>query len=108
MAKKSPYESEELSDSIFMILLAMIEPRHGYGIMQMLNDKTEKKLQIGPATMYTTLKKMKEVEWIDAIAEEEGKIVYRITEKGREVLLRDFARRKKLVRFADEVLETIE
>lgn len=108
MAKKSPYESEELSDSIFMILLAMVEPRHGYGIMQMLNEKTEKNLQIGPATMYTTLKKMKEAEWIKALAEEEGKIVYQITEKGSEVLLRDFARRKKLVRFADEILEKME
>lgn len=108
MAKKSPYESEELSDSIFMILMAMVEPRHGYGIMQMLNEKTEKNLQIGPATMYTTLKKMKEAEWIEAIAEEEGKIVYQITLKGKEVLLRDFSRRKKLVKFADEVLGEME
>lgn len=108
MAKKSPYESEELSDSIFMILMAVTEPRHGYGIMQMLEEKTEKNLLIGPATMYTTLKKMKAAEWIEAIAEEEGKIVYQITEKGKAILLKDFARRKKLVKLADEILGVIQ
>ena len=29
MAKKSPYETGELSDSIFLILLATLEPVHG-------------------------------------------------------------------------------
>ena len=33
MAKKSPYETGELSDSIFLILLATLEPVHGYRIM---------------------------------------------------------------------------
>lgn len=34
MAKKSPYETGKLSDSIFLILLATLEPVHGYRIMQ--------------------------------------------------------------------------
>ena len=59
MAKKSPYETGELSDSIFLILLATLEPVHGYRIMQGVEESTDGAVKIGPATMYTTLKKLK-------------------------------------------------
>ena len=98
MAKKSPYETGELSDSIFLILLATLEPVHGYRIMQGVAVK------IGPATMYTTLKKLKAAGWIVEIAEDESRILYAATDEGRAVLERDFVRRKRLVAFAEAQL----
>ena len=59
MAKISPYETGELTDSIFLILLATIQPIHGYRIMQQISDMTEGSIEIGPATMYTTLRKLR-------------------------------------------------
>ena len=64
MAKRSPYETGELSDSIFLILLATLEPVHGYRIMQGIKESTQGTVEIGPATMYTTLKKLKGAGWI--------------------------------------------
>lgn len=101
MAKRSPYETGELSDSIFLILLATLEPVHGYGIMQGIEESTEGAVKIGPATMYTTLKKLKEAGWIVEIAEDESRILYAATDEGRAVLERDFERRKRLVAFAE-------
>ena len=101
MAKKSPYETGELSDSIFLILLATLEPVHGYRIMQGVEESTGGAVKIGPATMYTTLKKLKAAGWIDEIAEDESRILYAATDEGRAVLERDFARRKHLVAFAE-------
>ena len=69
MAKRSPYETGELSDSIFLILLATLEPVHGYRIMQGIKESTQGTVEIGPATMYTTLKKLKGVGWIAEIAD---------------------------------------
>ena len=46
MAKTSPYESGELTDSIFLILLTMLSPVHGYGIMQKLSELTDGKVVI--------------------------------------------------------------
>ena len=82
MAKKSPYETGELSDSI----------------------STDGAVKIGPATMYTTLKKLKAAGWIVEIAEDESRILYAATDEGRAVLERDFVRRKRLVAFAEAQL----
>ena len=101
MAKKSPYETGELSDSIFLILLATLEPVHGYRIMQGVEESTDGAVKIGPATMYTTLKA---AGWIVEIAEDESRILYAATDEGRAVLERDFVRRKRLVAFAEAQL----
>lgn len=101
MAKKSPYETGELSDSIFLILLATLEPVHGYRIMQGVEESTDGAVKIGPATMYTTLKKLKAAGWI---VEDESRILYAATDEGRAVLERDFVRRKRLVAFAEAQL----
>ena len=53
MAKASPYESGELTDSIFFTLLVLTNPIHGYMIMQKVAEITNNSIIIGPATMYT-------------------------------------------------------
>lgn len=104
MAKASPYETGELTDSIFLILLATLKPIHGYRIMQQIMDMTDGKVEIGPATMYTTLKKLKGAGWILDIGEEDAKILYEVTEEGRKILKRNFDYRKNLITIAEKVL----
>ena len=105
MSKTSPYESGELTDSIFLILISTIKPIHGYKIMQKIKTITENSIVIGPATMYTTLKKMKSVEWICETAEKDGKILYQITEKGKEILITDYEKKKKILEIAKKEME---
>lgn len=102
MAKTSPYETGELTDSIFLILLATLKPIHGYRIMQQIKDMTEGTVDIGPATMYTTLKKLKDVGWILDVGEEEVKILYEVTEEGRKILKMNFDYRKNLISIAQK------
>lgn len=104
MAKTSPYETGELTDSIFLILLTMLEPIHGYRIMQQIMDMTEGTVQIGPATMYTTLKKLKNAGWIVDIGEEDAKIRYEITEEGRRILIKNLNYRKNLISLSEKWL----
>lgn len=104
MAKTSPYETGELTDSIFLILLVTLKPIHGYRIMQQIMDMTDGTVEIGPATMYTTLKKLKDAGWILDIGEENAKILYEVTEEGRTVLKKNFAYRKDLVYIAEKWL----
>ncbi|MNB72206.1 Transcriptional regulator PadR-like family protein [compost metagenome] len=100
MARTSPYESGELTDSIFLILLATLEPIHGYRMMQVIHDMTEGSVEIGPATMYTTLKKLKNAGWIAETNEEDSKISYQITDEGSLILLENFKRRISIVEIA--------
>ena len=104
MAKLSPYETGELTDSIFLILLATLRPIHGYLIMQEVRDMTEGAVEIGPATMYTTLKKLKDSGWILEVGEEDAKIQYKVTEEGLKVLKRNFEYRNKLILVAEKWL----
>ncbi|SHI66838.1 PadR family transcriptional regulator [Lutispora thermophila] len=104
MAKISPYETGELTDSIFLILLATLKPIHGYRIMQEVMDMTDGIIVIGPATMYTTLKKLKDAGWIMDVGEEDSKIIYEITEEGRKILKNNFDYRKNLISIAEKWL----
>ena len=45
MAKLSPYETGELTDSIFFTLLVLTEPIHGYLIMQKVAEITDNKIK---------------------------------------------------------------
>lgn len=101
MAKKSPYESGELTDSIFLILLATLKPVHGYKIMKMIQEMTQGDVDIGPATMYTTLRKLSDVEWIEGIGESDSKLLYQITDEGKKILRDNFMRRKKIMQIAE-------
>lgn len=104
MAKTSPYETGELTDSIFLILLATMEPIHGYKIMQKIQEMTQGAQNIGPATMYTTLRKLKEAAWIEEQAEEEAKIVYQLTLEGRRILEKNVVQRRQLLKLAETTM----
>ena len=104
MAKQSPYETGELTDSIFFILLATIAPIHGYGIMKAVQEATEQSINIGPATMYTTLKKLNQTGWIADVGEEDSKILYKITDVGQKILKENFEHRKKIMNFAEKFM----
>jgi DNA-binding PadR family transcriptional regulator len=102
VARTSPYESGELTDSIFLILLATLEPIHGYKIMQVIQDMTLGSVEIGPATMYTTLKKLNQARWIMEISGDDSKILYQVTEEGRNILRENFNRRKQIIDIAEQ------
>jgi DNA-binding PadR family transcriptional regulator len=101
MAKLSPYETGQLTDSIFFILLTTIKPVHGYQMMQEISEMTEGIIEIGPATMYTSLKKLKSVQWIVENCEREGKIIYEITQEGRDILIKNMNYRKEVLKIAE-------
>lgn len=55
---------EALTDSTYLILLALLKPKHGYLIMKQIDDLSQGTFEIGPATMYTILKKLTKLSLI--------------------------------------------
>ena len=104
MAKLSPYETGELTDSIFFTLLVLTEPIHGYLIMQTVAEITDNNIIIGPATMYTTLGKMVSVGWIEDKEIDNSKKEYYITPKGMEVLEKNLKLRQFLLDVAKKFI----
>lgn len=105
MARKKALEEEQLTDTTYYLLLALTEPLHGYGMMQKVHEISCGEFEIGPASLYTSLRKLEQAGLIVVQSDESGgKKVYRMTETGRIFLERDFHRRERLVEQGRKIL----
>lgn len=62
-----------MTETAYYILLCLINPEHGYGIMQRVEQMTENRIKIGPGTMYGTLSKLEIQQLIEQIEEVDRK-----------------------------------
>ena len=86
-----------MPESAYYILLALMRPGHGYGMMQRIRELSGGRLVMGPGTLYGALARMCR-EGLIVLAEEEGRRkTYTITDAGREALLAEYRRLKRLV-----------
>jgi len=96
---------EPLTDSVFYIMSALSEPLHGYAVMKLIEDTTEGAFVIGPASLYTIIKKLVKESYIELHDESDSRRkVYVLTEKGKQALEMDIARRKVMIDFAENGL----
>ncbi|WP_370148224.1 PadR family transcriptional regulator [Exiguobacterium profundum] len=105
MPRTDSLELGELTDSMFYILLALTTPRHGYLVMQFVEETTRGRMQIGSASMYTIIKKLLNAELIEPMDGDGKKKNYRITNKGRSILTDDVKRRQAMVEDACAILD---
>lgn len=97
---------DQLTDSVFYIMAGFTVPRHGYAVMSLVEELTEGQVIIGPASLYTIIKKLMKEEYIELFDDSDSRRkVYSLTSKGRDVLKVDIERRKKMVQFAIEGLQ---
>ncbi len=102
---------ENLTNAEFQILLALAsEERHGYGIMQEVKARTGGRVQLGPGTLYSSLKRMLERGWIvetdakiDPVLNDERRKYYRLTEGGRRAAENEAQRLAEMVKAARQV-----
>lgn len=93
-----------MSEQSFLLLLCLIEPRHGYGIMQFISLQTEGRVTLGASTVYTLLYKMEQDGLVEVKSEIDRRKVYSITEDGMTVLRAEANRLRSLTQYAFSVL----
>lgn len=96
-----------LTEAVYYILLALVEPLHGYGIMQRTAQISGGRLVISAGTLYGALSTLMEKGWIEqleVIADSRRK-EYQITEQGKVVLLQELARLEELVTNGKQILK---
>ena len=91
-----------LTEGVFYILISVVEPNHGYGIVQMVEKMTEGAIRLAPGTMYGSLSKMEKDGVIKFIKEEDKRKIYEITELGLEILNIELNRIKRLYKITQE------
>jgi DNA-binding PadR family transcriptional regulator len=87
-------------------MAALTQPRHGYAVMTLIEEKTNGTVKIGPASMYTIIKKLLQQDLIYLYDDTDSRRkVYLLTDKGREVLTEDVHRKKVMIQIAENGLE---
>lgn len=86
-----------LTEAAYFVLLSLNKPRHGYGIMQHVENLTKGRIKIGAGTMYGNLSRMEKEKLIIPTAEEDRKKIYEISEKGKMVLKLELERLEELL-----------
>ena len=97
-----------LSPAVFHILLALAGgERHGYDIMREVETITDGKLQMGPGTLYGSIKRMlrdgliaEADERPDPALDDSRRRYYELTDFGRRVLVAESGRLARLVEVA--------
>lgn len=94
-----------LTEVTFYILLSLYTPRHGYAMMQFIEEKTGGRLILGAGTLYGALNALEKKGWIAPWGDDGRKKEYCITPSGRQAADRELARLKELTRTASEIME---
>jgi DNA-binding PadR family transcriptional regulator len=103
-------ENLPMPPASFFVLFALADgEKHGYRIMQDIRELSGRTFTVGPATLYTTIKKLSDQGLIKetSVPDEDRRRTYALAPSGRRLLdaefhrqqqLLDLARRKKVLR----------
>ena len=94
-----------LTEAVYYILLALVEPMHGYGIMQQTTALSNGRVRLSAGTLYGALASLLEKGWIEQLPEEGRKKDYRVTPAGREVLEMEILRLAELLENGRNILK---
>jgi DNA-binding PadR family transcriptional regulator len=92
-----------LPTASFFVLFALAEgEKHGYRIMQDIRQLSGGTFSAGPATLYTTIKKLSDQELISEIFDsaEDRRRTYALTAAGKRLLGAEFDRQQALLDLA--------
>jgi len=109
---KHRFEPEDLlplSSAHFEILVCLADgERHGYAIKREIAERTSRRLDLGPGSLYGAIKKLTGDGLIEesdhrpeAHLDDERRRYYRLTAEGRTVLKAEAARLRSLVELAE-------
>jgi len=103
-AKSTPIKP--LTPAVLHILLSLADgDKHGYAIIQFVSQQSKGGVTMGPGTLYGTIKRLLEVDWVAEEAErpdddDPRRRYYRLTEQGQTALRQELKRLDGIVKIA--------
>jgi transcriptional regulator len=96
-------------DLLILKTLAL-EPMHGWGVGQRIQERSEELLHVGQGSLYPALQRLEERGWIDSewqtTAQNRRAKYYRLTTLGRKALGEETESWRRYVGAVDLILET--
>lgn len=95
-----------LTETTYYILLSLLEPAHGYIIMQKVEELSSFQVKIAAGTLYGAIENLLKQKLIESVQSDDARRkVYVITEKGKEVLKLDFERMNHMINVTKGLIE---
>lgn len=99
-------KSGALTEVTFLILLALYTPKHGYAVMQFINEKTNGRVVLGAGSLYGAINTLLQKKWIEDYGDDIGrKKSYIISPIGRAVVEKDITRLHEILNISRNVME---
>ncbi len=100
-------DSYALTESTYYILLSLITPQHGYGIMQRTEEMSRGRVRLAAGTLYGALTTLCDKGWIIQLPVEDGsrRKEYKLTESGKGILSAEVRRLRELADNGERVLK---
>ena len=93
-----------MTEAVYYILLSLMKPMHGYGIMQNVEKLSNGRVNLAAGTLYGAINTLLEKGWIVAVSEENRKKEYLITKQGKEMLQGEIIRLQELLENGTHIL----
>lgn len=97
------YAGGPMTEAMYYILLALLEPNHGYQLMQAVGTVSHGRVKMGPGTLYGVLTRMVKDGLIVVVNNDGRRKTYAITDAGKEALKQEFARLEAMIRDSIEM-----
>ena len=82
-----------LTETVYYILLALIEPAHGYLILQKVEELSGGQIRMAAGTLYGAIDNLLKLKFIQPIASDDSRRkTYVITDTGLNILRLDYER----------------
>lgn len=88
--------SGALTETTLLVLLALHQELHGYGVKLFVERKTDGRVVLGMGTLYGAIKNLLGKGWIIESSRVDGKINYIITDSGKDQVKKEEERLNNL------------
>ncbi|WP_077622938.1 PadR family transcriptional regulator [Sediminibacillus massiliensis] len=94
-----------LTETTYYILLSLLEPAHGYRIMQKVEELSDQQVKIAAGTLYGAIDNLLKHGLIQSVkSEDKRRKTYVITDEGKEILRLDYARMQHMIKVTTSLL----
>ncbi|HYE81669.1 MAG TPA: PadR family transcriptional regulator [Clostridia bacterium] len=86
------YTGSPMTEAMYYILLALMNPNHGYQLMDAIKQVSRGRVKMGPGTLYGVLTRLQKDKLIVILNDDGRRKTYAITEAGTTALKVEYKR----------------
>ena len=99
-----PYTGGPMTEAMYYVLLALMQPSHGYQLMADIEEVSGGRMKMGPGTLYGVLNRLKKAGLIEVLQDDGRRKTYAVTNEGRTALGAECDRLEKMIQDGRTVL----